>query len=100
MAVVVVSRWKSGSDLKDIVRVCKQAKAHWLRHGAEEFQLARFHTGLWAGEYLTSITFPNAATYGKALDDMPKDAEFMAVMAEAQKVAQLMSRNTLTSIDV
>lgn len=100
MAFVVVSRWKSGRDLKEIVRVCKQAKAHWQRHGAKDFQLTRFHTGAWAGEYLVSITFPDAATYGKALDDMPKDAEFMAVMAEAQSVAQLMGRNTLLSIDV
>ena len=100
MAFVVVSRWKSDRDLKDIVRICKQAKAHWQRHGAADFQLTRFQTGAWAGEFLISITFPNAATYGKALDDMPTDSEFMAVMAEAQSAAQLMGRNTLISIDV
>ena len=100
MAYVVVSRWKSSADIKEIVRLCKQAKAHWLRHGADGFQLARFQTGLWVGEYLISITFPDAAAYGKALDDMPKDPEFSAVMAEAQNVAQLMSRNTLAGMDV
>ena len=100
MAYVVVSRWKSGADVKEIVRVCKQAKAHWQRHGAEGFQLTRFQTGLWVGEYLVTITFPNAASYGKALDDMPKDPEFSAVIAEANKVAQLVGRQTLISIDV
>jgi len=99
MAVVVMTRWKGGKE-EEVVKIGKQAKVLWEKHGAEYFRLARFHTGMWTGEYMVAVRFSSMAAYGKAQDGLAKDAAYQKVMAQAQNVAQLMGRNIVVGIDL
>ncbi len=99
MSVVVMTRWKGGKE-EEVIKIGRQAKALWEKHGAEQFRLARFHTGVWTGEYLVAARFPNWAAYGKAQDGLAKDAEYQKLMAHAQSIAELVGRNIAVGIDL
>ena len=51
MAIVQFTRFKSDKP-EEMIKTAKQAKAIFEKHGAEFLRLSRFHTGMWAGEFL------------------------------------------------
>src|SRR6266436_1599360 len=56
MAIVQFTRFKSDKS-EEMVKTAKQAKAIFEKHGAEFLRLSRFHTGMWAGEWLVSTRY-------------------------------------------
>ena len=51
MAITQFTRFKSDKP-EEMVKRAKQAKTIFEKHGAEFLRLSRFHTGVWAGEWL------------------------------------------------
>ena len=56
MAIVQFTRFKSDKP-EEMIKTAKQAKAIFEKHGAEFLRLSRFHTGMWAGEFLISTRY-------------------------------------------
>jgi hypothetical protein len=72
------------------------------RRGAppEFLRLSRFHTGVWAGEWLVVTRYPSWAAYGKAQDGLSKDPDFARLMANTASIAELSGRNITVGIDL
>jgi hypothetical protein len=51
MAITQMTRFKSDKP-EEMVKTAKQAKTLFEKHGAEFLRMSRFHTGMWAGEWL------------------------------------------------
>ena len=99
MYVTQLTRLKGGKP-EEIVKVAKESKAIFLKHGAEDFRLTRFHTGLWTGEWLVVIRFAGWAEFGKAQEGIAKDPDFAKMFAHLQSVAELTSRNVVVGYDL
>jgi len=99
MPIVQFSRLKT-DKAEEMVRVVKQAKKIFEKHGAEFLRLSRFHTGPWAGDLLVTTRYANWEVYGKVQEAVAKDPEFAQVQADGMQIAQLQSRNIAVSIDL
>jgi len=64
MAIVQFARFKSDKP-EEMIKTARQAKAIFEKHGAEFLRLSRFHTGLWAGEFLVTTRYASWEAYGK-----------------------------------
>jgi hypothetical protein len=51
MAITQMTRFKS-DKAEEMIKNAKNAKTIFEKHGAEFLRLSRFHTGIWAGEWL------------------------------------------------
>ena len=71
MAIVQFSRFKSDKP-EEMTKTAKQAKAIFEKHGAEFLRLSRFHTGMWAGEFLVSTRYSSWEVYGKVQEAVAK----------------------------
>jgi hypothetical protein len=49
MAIVQLTRFKSDNSA-EMIKVAKQAKALFEKHGTEYLRLSRVNTGMWTGE--------------------------------------------------
>lgn len=47
------TRFKT-DNREEMIKSAKQAKKIFEKHGAEFLRLSRFHTGMWAGEWLAA----------------------------------------------
>ena len=78
----------------------KQAKAIFEKHGAEFLRLSRFHTGVWAGEFLISTRYSSWEVYGKVQEAVAKDEAFTKLYAHTATFAELKGRNIVVGIDL
>jgi hypothetical protein len=62
--------------------------------------MSRFHTGLWAGEWLVVTRYASWEAYGKAQEGLAKDPAFAKLMANTSNIAQLMGRNITVGVDL
>ncbi|MBR0821827.1 hypothetical protein [Bradyrhizobium liaoningense] len=99
MPIVQFARFKTDKP-EDMVKIVRQAKKIFEKHGAEFLRLSRFHTGQWAGELLVSTRYANWEVYGKVQEAVANDPEFAQVQAEGMKIAELKGRNIAVSIDL
>src|ERR1700732_5268464 len=97
--ITSLTRFKS-DKAGERVKTAKQAKAIFEKHGAEFLRLSRFHTGVWAGEWLVVSRYANWEVYGKAQEGLEKDPEFAKLLANTATIAQLMGRNLTVSVDL
>jgi len=56
MSIVQFTRFKTDKT-EEMVKTAKQAKTIFEKHGAEFLRLSRFHTGMWAGEWLVATRY-------------------------------------------
>jgi hypothetical protein len=99
MPIVQFTRFKTDKP-DDMIRIVRQAKKIFEKHGAEFLRLSRFHTGVWAGELLVTTRYANWEVYGKVQEAVAKDPEFAQVWADGTKISQLQGRNIAVSIDL
>jgi hypothetical protein len=99
MSVVQFTRFKS-DKAEEMVKIAKQAKTIFEGHGAEFLRLSRFHTGLWAGEWLVATRYDSWEVYGKVQEAVAKDPAFAKLMAETMTVAELRGRNIAVGVDL
>ena len=99
MAITQMTRFKS-DKAEEMVKNAKNAKTIFEKHGAEFLRLSRFHTGIWAGEWLVVTRYASWDVYGKAQEGLSKDPAFEKLMANTANIAQLMGRNLTVSVDL
>jgi len=99
MAITQMTRFKSDKT-EEMIKNAKNAKTIFEKHGAEFLRLSRFHTGIWAGEWLVVTRYASWEVYGKAQEGLAKDPAFAKLMANTATIAQLMGRNITVSIDL
>ena len=99
MAITQLTRFKSDKT-EEIIKNARNAKAIFEKHGAEFLRLSRFHTGIWAGEWLVVTRYANWEVYGKAQEGLSKDPAFEKLMAHTATIAELMGRNLTVSVDL
>jgi hypothetical protein len=51
----LMSYWENAADHAVFVRNANAIKRIWLRHGADDFRIARVHTGQNTGQYEVTI---------------------------------------------
>ena len=78
----------------------QQAKTIFEKHGAEFLRLSRFHTGVWAGEWLVVTRYASWEVYGKVQEAVAKDPEFAQLLANTATISQLMGRNIAVGVDL
>jgi uncharacterized protein (DUF1330 family) len=97
-AITQMTRFKSDKT-EEMVKTARAAKIIFEKHGAEFLRMSRFHTGVWAGEWLVVTRYPSWAAYGKAQDGLAKDPDYAKLMANTAKIAELSGRNITVGID-
>jgi hypothetical protein len=98
MAVTQLTRW-TGGNRDAVVALGKQGKALAAKVGGE-YRVGQIHTGPHAGQWLTSVRYPDWETYGKAQQAMASDAAFQKLMADALATAQVADRAVIVGIDL
>jgi hypothetical protein len=99
MAITQFTRFKSDKP-EEMVKRAKQAKTIFEKHGAEFLRLSRFHTGVWAGEWLVVTRYASWEVYGKVQEAVAKDPEFAQLLANTATISQLMGRNIAVGVDL
>ena len=99
MAIVQFTRFKSDKP-EEMIKTAKQAKAIFEKHGAEFLRLSRFHTGMWAGEYLVATRYSSWEAYGKVQEALAKDETFAKLFAHTTTFAEFTGRNIAVGIDL
>jgi hypothetical protein len=99
MAITQMTRFKS-DKAEEMIKNAKNAKTIFEKHGAEFLRLSRFHTGIWAGEWLVVTRYASWEVYGKAQEGLAKDPAFAKLLANTATIAQLMGRNLTVSVDL
>ncbi|UFW84388.1 hypothetical protein BjapCC829_31190 [Bradyrhizobium barranii] len=99
MPIVQFTRFKTDKP-EEMIKIVRQAKKIFEKHGAEFLRLSRFHTGQWAGELLVATRYSNWEVYGKVPEAVANDPEFAQVQADGMKISQLQGRNIAVSIDL
>lgn len=98
-AITQFTRFKSDKP-EEMVKTAKQAKAIFEKHGVEFLRMSRFHTGMWAGEWLIVTRYASWEVYGKVQEAVAKDPAFAELMANTATIAQLMGRNIAVGVDL
>ena len=99
MSIIQFTRFKSDKS-EEMVKAAKRAKALFEKHGAEYLRLSRFHTGIWAGEWLAVSRYPSWSAYGQAQERLAKDPEFQKLLAELPAFCELTARNISVGVDL
>jgi len=99
MAITQMTRFKSDKT-DEMIKNAKNAKALFEKHGAEFLRVSRFHTGVWAGEWLVVTRYASWEVYGKAQEGLAKDPAYAKLMTNTASIAQLMGRNITVGIDL
>jgi hypothetical protein len=99
MSIVQFTRFKS-DKAEEMVKTAKEAKTIFEKHGAEFLRLSRFHTGVWAGDWLIATRYSSWEVYGKVQEGVAKDPAFVKLMANTSTFAQLMGRNIAVGVDL
>jgi hypothetical protein len=98
MAITTVSRWKG--DRERALPLARQIAPILKRHGAVSVRFGDCHSGAYAGQMFVAITYPDGATYGRAMQAQSEDSEFQRIYAEASKIGELQERSVLVTQDL
>jgi hypothetical protein len=99
MTIVQFARFKSDKP-DEMIKAAKQAKAIFEKHGAEFLRLSRFHTGMWAGEFLVTTRYSSWEVFGKVQEAVAKDEAFAKLYAHTATFAELTGRNIAVGVDL
>lgn len=99
MSIVQFTRFKT-DKAEEMVKLARQAKKIFEKHGAEFLRLSRFHTGAWTGEWLVTTRYSSWEAYGKVQEALAKDSEFAQVQADGRKIAELQGRSIAVGVDL
>jgi hypothetical protein len=93
------TRFKSDKP-EEMVKTAKQAKAIFEKHGAEFLRMSRFHTGMWAGEWLIVTRYASWEAYGKVQEKVAGDPAFAKLWAHTNTFAELKGRNISVGVEL
>jgi hypothetical protein len=84
------------------IELNRQAKKLHMRLGAENAVLGRVQVGENTGQYIYQMFFASAAAYGKFMDSVGTDSEWIAMYADAVKkqLATLGVSRLMVGIDI
>ena len=99
MYITQLTRFKCDKN-EEMIKTAKQAKAIFEKHGAEFLRLSRFHTGMWAGEWLVATRYASWEVYGKVQEALTKDPAFAKMMAHTATIAELTARNITVGVEL
>ncbi len=100
MPVTVVTRWTT-PNAEASTQGAKQAKAIWMKNGAQDFRLSQIFTGPYTGQWLVAVVFADMAAYAKASAVVSTSADMQKVQADNAKVGAVMQeREILVGIDL
>ena len=99
MWIMQFTRFKT-DNRAEMIKSAKRAKTLFEKHGAEFLRLSRFHTGMWAGEWLAASRYSSWEVYGKAQEGLAKDPAFAKLMAHMTTFAELTGRNITVGVDL
>ena len=96
-----VLRPTPGADLEVVMNEMREGARLWQKHGAPRPKLWIVTAGE-MGNYVFSVTFPNAAEYAKVVDPLSADPEFRRWQAGNAKSGALtwMRSNLLRELDL
>lgn len=83
-----VLRPTPGADLEVVMNEMREGAKLWLKHGAPKPRLWIVASGE-MGNYVLSLTFSDAAEYGKVVDALSADPEFRRWQAANSKAGAL-----------
>ena len=91
--VLATTYWNvvPGKDL-EFIEANKRAKKIHMRLGASNAMLQRVSVGVNSGQYIYNMVFESGAVYGKFVDAVSTDSEWIALWAEG--VAKQMAAPT------
>ena len=82
-------------------KVAKQAKAVWIKNGAQDLRLSQIYSGQFTGQWLVSATFADMAAFGKAVAVVSTSAEMKKIQrANAKAGTVLQERWILVGTDL
>ncbi len=96
MAVVIVTRFKSNDDF---VPTLQRAASILKKHGAISVRGGRCHAGAYAGQVVVATTLPDWTAYGRAMQGLTTDPEWLAFYAETSKRFELQERSLIDGQD-
>ena len=99
MAITQFTRFKSDKT-EEMIKNAKNAKTIFEKHGAEFLRLSRFHTGIWAGEWLVVSRYASWEVYGKAQEKIASDPAFAKLYAHTATFAELTGRNITVGVEL
>src|SRR5436305_1610303 len=97
MAVVQVSRWKGNAA---DTRLVKEIAPILKKHGAVSVRLGNCTVGPYAGQVFTVLTFADWAAYGRAMQGVNADPDYLRMYAEAIKTFELQDRSIMVVEDL
>ena len=59
------------------------------KHGAVSHRFGFYHSGAYAGQIVVVLTYPDLATYERAMKGMSEDADWKRIGAEVEKIAPI-----------
>jgi hypothetical protein len=89
MAVTVVTRWTT-PNADASTKIAKEAKAVWMKAGAQDARLAQVYTGEYTGQWLFSVVFADFSAYAKAASTVPNGEAMKKLQAANSKVGAAM----------
>ena len=89
MPVVSVSRWKGNPQDTHLAR---EIAPILKNYGAVSVRIGDCVAGAYAGQVFGVITFADWESYGKAMQGLTADPEYMRILGELSKVFDLQER--------
>ena len=99
MSITSVTYWKGGKP-EEMVAAAKKAKATIVKHGAQQFQLGRMHSGPEVGQWAAISTFSDWESFGKVQQALANDATYQALLAKVGAMCELTSRRIVVGMDL
>jgi hypothetical protein len=97
MAIVSVSRWKGDPEntglAKEIAPILK-------KHGAVSVRLGYCTAGAYAGQTFGVLTFPDWASYGRAMQGLSEDPDYKRMLGQLSKTFELQERSLMVTEDL
>lgn len=94
MSVTIVTRWTT-PNVDASTKAAQQAKAIWMKNGAQNFRLSQVFTGEFTGQWLVAVTFADMATYAKSQAAVSASAEMKKVQASNAKAGAVMQERII-----
>ena len=95
MAIVSVTRWKVGVD--QAMPIAREGAPILKRHGATSVRVGPCHAGPDAGRFYVATTYPDWASYGRALQAMAADPQWQSIFTQALKAGEMQDRSIIVA---
>jgi len=98
MTVSAISHYRGGT-IDVVAPLARKLKAAYLKHGIA-YRLSRFETGPNVGDWFVIVQYADQTAYESAQAAMAQDPECQHAFAEIAKIANRVSRELVTGLDL